>query len=118
MSLCECGCGSQAPLATRTRAEVGWVKGEPIRFIHGHNQTCPSWSCEAALEAVRAFARRRGYQPVSREAGRYHRIPDTNTAIRLFGSWNEMIRAAGFEPYPAQSSFKAKQLARRDRAAA
>jgi hypothetical protein len=34
--LCECGCGSPAPLARKTSTERGWVKGEPIRFIHGH----------------------------------------------------------------------------------
>lgn len=31
--LCECGCGHAAP---KTNSERGWVKGHPIRFIHGH----------------------------------------------------------------------------------
>lgn len=35
--LCQCGCGNPAPIATRTRRYLGHVKGEPIRFISGHN---------------------------------------------------------------------------------
>lgn len=37
IKLCECGCGSPAPIAKRTRSEDGVVKGETIRFISGHN---------------------------------------------------------------------------------
>jgi hypothetical protein len=36
--LCECGCGQKAPLAKRTNRRLGIVKGEPNRFIAGHNQ--------------------------------------------------------------------------------
>lgn len=36
IKLCECGCGAPAPIAKRTRSECGWIKGQPIRFIHGH----------------------------------------------------------------------------------
>jgi hypothetical protein len=38
---CECGCGQLAPLAQKTAAAKGWVKGQPIRFIHGHNRRKP-----------------------------------------------------------------------------
>ena len=34
---CHCGCGERTPLSDRTRTARGCVKGEPIRFIHGHN---------------------------------------------------------------------------------
>lgn len=34
--VCECGCGQPAPIASKTNAARGWVKGEPLRFIHGH----------------------------------------------------------------------------------
>lgn len=34
--LCECGCGESAPLAPFSDASRGWVKGEPLRFVHGH----------------------------------------------------------------------------------
>lgn len=36
--LCDCGCGSPAPIATYTHSPRGWKKGQPIRFIQGHNQ--------------------------------------------------------------------------------
>jgi HNH endonuclease len=37
MKLCECGCGLPTKIADRTRGSRGWVKGEPHRFLHGHN---------------------------------------------------------------------------------
>ena len=36
-ALCECGCGEPAPLAIKTDRRRGWVKGEPLRFVYGHN---------------------------------------------------------------------------------
>jgi hypothetical protein len=33
---CECGCGLPAPIAKKTCRKYGWVKGQPVRFIHGH----------------------------------------------------------------------------------
>lgn len=37
-TLCQCGCGNPAPLASETYRARGWVKGQPIRFIDGHNK--------------------------------------------------------------------------------
>jgi hypothetical protein len=34
--LCECGCGQVTSLATETRPERGYVKGQPYRFVKGH----------------------------------------------------------------------------------
>ena len=34
---CECGCGLPAPLARCTDRRRGHVKGQPVRFIKGHN---------------------------------------------------------------------------------
>ncbi len=36
VKLCECGCGLPAPIATMTRTAKGHVKGQPVRFIAGH----------------------------------------------------------------------------------
>lgn len=33
---CQCGCGQKTPLAKQTNKKRGWVKGEPLRFIFGH----------------------------------------------------------------------------------
>lgn len=35
--LCECGCGEPTRISEKTRTNRGWVKGEPLRFINGHN---------------------------------------------------------------------------------
>lgn len=37
IKLCECGCGNPAPIAKRNNKGRGYVKGQPIRFINGHN---------------------------------------------------------------------------------
>mgnify|MGYP001614934139 CR=1 FL=1 len=37
MKLCECGCGKSAPIAQRNRTKGNWIKGQSLRFIHGHN---------------------------------------------------------------------------------
>lgn len=36
MHLCECGCGKPAPIATRTRRTIGHIKGQPLKYINGH----------------------------------------------------------------------------------
>lgn len=36
--LCDCGCGQPAPIATITRKDRGYVKGEPLRFRRGHHR--------------------------------------------------------------------------------
>lgn len=34
---CHCGCGGLAPLATKTDRSTNRIKGQPMRFISGHN---------------------------------------------------------------------------------
>lgn len=34
---CHCGCGQKTNIATRTRTEAGWIRGQPLRYISGHN---------------------------------------------------------------------------------
>lgn len=38
---CECGCGQPAPIATKTNRRRGHVKGQPVRFVSGHNDHRP-----------------------------------------------------------------------------
>lgn len=33
---CQCGCGQEVRIHTQNRKTRGWVKGEPFRFIKGH----------------------------------------------------------------------------------
>jgi hypothetical protein len=37
MKMCECGCGRPVPLAMQNNPKRGWVKGQPVRFVLGHN---------------------------------------------------------------------------------
>lgn len=37
MKLCECGCGTPAPIAKVTDNKKGWTRGQPKRFVAGHN---------------------------------------------------------------------------------
>lgn len=46
MTLCECGCGQLAPIAKRTSTFHGWKKGQPKRFISGHNNRGKKFSDE------------------------------------------------------------------------
>lgn len=34
---CHCGCGQPTRIATETSRGDGRIKGQPMRFIHGHN---------------------------------------------------------------------------------
>lgn len=36
-NLCQCGCGQETKLSDRTWAKYGMRKGEPLRFVKGHN---------------------------------------------------------------------------------
>ncbi len=35
---CKCGCGQKTNIATRDHAEKGRIKGQPVRFLPGHNK--------------------------------------------------------------------------------
>lgn len=37
IGLCQCGCGQRPKISTQNDPRAGWVKGQPIKFIHGHN---------------------------------------------------------------------------------
>lgn len=35
--LCRCGCGERTAIASRTTTSKGWVKGQPLKYLLGHN---------------------------------------------------------------------------------
>lgn len=37
LGLCQCGCGGRTTVATANYPRKGWIKGQPKRFISGHN---------------------------------------------------------------------------------
>ena len=38
---CRCGCGQETEVAPRTRASIGWIKGEPKPYARGHQRRRP-----------------------------------------------------------------------------
>lgn len=34
---CQCGCGQKTEISKVNRTERGWIKGQPLRFVRGHN---------------------------------------------------------------------------------
>lgn len=38
IGLCECGCGLSAGIAPKTITRLGWIKGQPKRFLKGHHR--------------------------------------------------------------------------------
>lgn len=45
--LCECGCGERTRIATETKTAKRQVKGQPLRFINGHNGRLQGKSLES-----------------------------------------------------------------------
>lgn len=37
LGLCQCGCGNPTKIAPRNRPYLGYVKGQPLRFLRGHS---------------------------------------------------------------------------------
>lgn len=37
VKLCECGCGQPTPIARQTDRRLGYVNGQPMRFVSGHH---------------------------------------------------------------------------------
>jgi hypothetical protein len=57
VKLCECGCGRPTPIALRKRR--GYMKGEPMRFVHGHASRAFSTETWARINGSRSGKRRR-----------------------------------------------------------
>lgn len=52
---CECGCGQLAPLYNQTKPMRGIFRGQPARFIQGHNSRGPgntNWNGGRAVNAA------------------------------------------------------------------
>lgn len=53
--LCECGCGEPVPIAVQNHTRFGWVKGQPMRFIRGHNNRGRAMKAERWREEDRGY---------------------------------------------------------------
>lgn len=80
---CQCGCGQKTRIASTTDNARGWIKGQPLRFVRGHNsKRCRDagpnpgglclCGCGQRTEIARQTSRRRGWvngTPISYIAG-------------------------------------------------
>lgn len=55
IGMCGCGCGQATKIAVKTDSRQGWIKGQPHRFLRGHN-------------AIRRSAHERFWEKVERTA--------------------------------------------------
>jgi len=60
--LCECGCGQKTRLAPHTDRSQKWVKGQPIRFINGHNAGRPKSNEDLEKARLKHNAQSRAYR--------------------------------------------------------
>lgn len=98
---CHCGCGQKTKIAKRSDTAIGWVKGEPIRFILNHHlnggapkpiderfwskvdksggvDACWNWTTGTRKNGYGIFSFNNGSVPASRMAWQlgYGEIPD------------------------------------------
>lgn len=112
--LCECGCGEPAPIATRTDPRFGYVKGQPVRYIHGHKGrqraraaaqgTATHATCACGSPVVRKKAKqcRACYERSRREGGR-RGLSEVDRFMAKVGldngdcwTWNASMHANGY----------------------
>lgn len=53
--LCHCNCGQRTQIATRSRSDRGWIKGQPKRYIVGHNRSHTPVSASHYVEEDRGY---------------------------------------------------------------
>ena len=57
---CLCGCGKKTKIAYESSTRNGWIKGQPLKYLHGHNMkgTKRIFSDKALLNMSRGQKRR------------------------------------------------------------
>jgi hypothetical protein len=72
----------------------------------------PKYTREDAIRGVQEWAEEYGRQPSASAWARARRRPHLWDINTLFGSWNALIEAAGFEPVSGGKTVKARDLER------
>jgi hypothetical protein len=93
--LCECGCGSETEIVKFTSNRRGVVKGEPRRFLPGHNSRLRNEFHPAEYHAFYS-ARRRCINP---KDGAYARYGGRGIEFR-FHHFSEFFAHLGSKPTP------------------
>lgn len=66
---CQCGCGEKTPIATRTSRTDGRVKGEPVRYVRGHNKRRHDFAQRKHWLEQEYLVRERTVADIARECG-------------------------------------------------
>lgn len=87
VKLCECGCGEPAPIAVATKRSKGHVKGQPMRFVMGHNSRGIPKTTETRAKMA-AYAKNRSAEHRTRllEKRRLRPLNDTSNLYTIH-SW-------------------------------
>lgn len=48
---CQCGCGQKTSIAKVSRNRSGYVKGQPVRYVRGHNKLAHPLTCASVQDA-------------------------------------------------------------------
>lgn len=54
LKLCECGCGQPTAIAKANHSVKGHIKGQPVRFVTGHQNRWRKWSADHREKFVAA----------------------------------------------------------------
>ena len=106
-ALCECGCGTPTPIATRTYQKYGHVKGQPIRFISGHNARLRTRSA-CSIEGCDRRYHSNGYCSTHYRRWKVHGDPRKGARPKP----PETCTVEGCETLHARSGYCHKHLAR------
>src|SRR3989344_617898 len=88
----------------RRRKPAPWTPAQKREIIKRLMKANTKYSKENLVEKIRDFYEKHGRIPLKKELG------DNRTFRRLFGTWNNAIKAAGFEPNP--ELFAKREIAR------
>lgn len=100
---CACGCGQDTPIAKQSSTKRGWKRGEPIRFMHGHNSSMlrhGEWNKGQASPEYRSFfdAKSRCTNPKVKNYKDYG-----GRGIKfLFVNFEQMLAEIGRRPGPGK----------------
>jgi hypothetical protein len=100
--LCECGCGQATKIAPRTNRRRGQVRGQPIRFVTGHNARGRKRSPETRAKIAAANRRRTTETRAKIAAANRGRTISPETREKISGernhSWRggRMISGSGY----------------------
>lgn len=86
--LCECGCGTPTPPSKTHNPKYGYVKGQPLRFVPGHQGNLTTWTEDRRA----AFKAKMLGHAVSDETRR--KLSDTNKARGIQPPRSAILRSA------------------------